>query len=482
MQHKKLKIALVLCTVLLAAELIFLGVMFMRERGEATLSHSPYETDGTLLSQQTDPSGDPTENTTESTRTTESTQDAESTQPEETEPGEQRYVLTFVGDCTLASSQDKYQATGSFIQTVGQDYDYPFRNVAQFFENDDFTMVNLESVLADEGKATGGKTFTFKGPTAYTQILTGSSVEAVTLANNHTEDYGVDGYASTTAALDHAGVPYVEKDGALLFTTESGLTIGVYAATFKVDEEDMRMDIADLRARGAEIVVCAFHWGTEGSYRPNAEQQKYGHAAIDAGADIVYGSHPHVLQRIEEYNGGIIYYSLGNFSFGGNHFPRDMDSVIVRQEVIRREDGTLELGELELIPVSISSMKNQNNFQPTPYEPGSKEYDRTLTKLDGTWTGADLVVDYSFLDPTEPTEPTGATEPGSNGGGDDAGQSGGSSATQPSQGGDTGDASTEVPIQPPAELPEDSGSSGGTEGSSGGTEGSSGGTEASPEG
>ncbi len=471
MQHKKLKIALMLCTVLLAAELIFLGVMFMRERGDATLSYPPYETDGTLPPLQEEPTGEPTENTTEaaqatepSSRPTEATQATEATQPEETEPKEQRYVLTFVGDCTLASSQDKYQATGSFIKTVGEDYDYPFRNVVQFFENDDFTMVNLESVLADEGKATGGKTFTFKGPTAYTQILTGSSVEAVTLANNHTEDYGADGYASTTAALDHAGVPYVEKDGTLLFTTESGLTIGVYAATFKVDEEDMCMDIADLRARGAEIVVCAFHWGTEGSYRPNAEQQKYGHAAIDAGADIVYGSHPHVLQRIEEYNGGIIYYSLGNFSFGGNHFPRDMDSVIVRQEVIRREDGTLELGELELIPVSISSMQNQNNFQPTPYEPGSKEYDRTLTKLDGTWTGADLVVDYSFLDPTEPTEPTGATEPGSNGGGDDAGQSG-----------DTGDASTEVPIQPPAELPEDSGSSGGTEGSSGGT-------EASPEG
>ena len=478
MQHKKLKIALMVCSVLLAAELIFLGVMFFKGGPDATLSHTPSQPTETTLPQQTEPSQDPsgatqgTQPSSEATEPTETTQVTEDTQPTETEPKEQRYVLTFVGDCTLASSQDKYHATGSFIKTIGEDYDYPFRNVVHLFENDDFTMVNLESVLADEGRPAGGKTFTFKGPTAYTRILTGSSVEAVTLANNHTEDYGKDGYDSTTAALEGAGVPYVEKDGTLLFTTESGLTIGVYAATFKVNEKDMRKDIAELRSKGAEIIVCAFHWGNEGQYRPTKEQQKYAYAAVDAGADIVYGSHPHVLQKIEEYNGGIIYYSLGNFSFGGNHFPRDMDSVVLRQEVIRREDGTVELGELELIPVSISSMKNQNNFQPTPYEEGSKEYDRTLSKLDGTFTGPDLVVDYSFLDdPTEPTEPSDPAQPGG-----DGDQSGGDTATEPTQGGDAGevptdppaDSSTDSPADPPADPPADSGSSGG-DGSSDGS-------------
>ena len=459
MQHKKLKIALIVCSVLLAAELVFLGVMFFKGAPDPVLSHAPASSSETTRPQQTDPSqdstgdtGSTTEPSTEASQPTEDTGPTEDTQPEETEPGEQRYVLTFVGDCTLASSPDKYNAAGSFIKTVGEDYDYPFRNVVHFFQNDDFTMVNLESVLADEGRAAGGKTFTFKGPTAYTQILTGSSVEAVTLANNHTEDYGKDGYASTTAALESAGLPFVEKDSTLLVTTESGLTIGIYAATFKVNEKDMKADIADLRAKGAEIIVCAFHWGNEGQYRPTGEQQKYAHAAINAGADIVYGSHPHVLQKIEEYNGGIIYYSLGNFSFGGNHFPRDMDSVILRQEIIRREDGTVELGELELIPVSISSMKNQNNFQPTPYEEGSKEYLRALSKLDGTYTGPDLNVDYSFLDdpteptepsePSEPSEPTQPTQPGG-----DAGQGGG---------GDTG----ETPADPPADPPADTGTGG----------------------
>lgn len=462
MQHKKLKIALLICSLILAAELIFLGVMFFREGQEDLQAQTPSGTTQSTQPQQT------TEAPTETTQPTEpSTQATEPstqpTEPEETEPREQRYVLTFVGDCTLASSQDKYNVTGGFIKTIGEDYDYPFRNVVHLFENDDFTMVNLENVLADEGRAAGGKTFTFRGPTAYTQILTGSSVEAVTLANNHTEDYGKDGYAATTAALESAGLAFVEKDGTLLFTTDSGLTIGIYAATFKVNEADMRADIAALRAQGAEIIVCAFHWGNEGQYRPTTEQQNNGHAAIDAGADIVYGSHPHVLQRIEEYNGGIIYYSLGNFSFGGNHFPRDMDSVIVRQEVIRREDGTVELGELELIPVSISSMSNQNNFQPTPYEEGTKEYERTLTKLDGTFNGPDLVVDYSFLDPTDPTETTEATEPGDSSGDTEPGDSNGDSgADEPTQGsGSSADTSGDNGGEPSADTSgSDSGSSG----------------------
>ena len=481
MKKRKLTIALILCSVLLAAELIFLGVMFFRDRGDALLSEqpsNPTETTDTTQPSRTDPTEDPTRDTGIYTEPTQpATEPSRDTEPVETEPKEQRYVLTFVGDCTLASSQDKYNVTGSFVKTVGEDYDYPFRNVAQFFANDDFTMVNLESVLADEGRAAGGKTFTFKGPTAYTRILTGSSVEAVTLANNHTEDYGKDGYASTTAALESAGVAFVEKDGTLLFTTESGLTIGIYAATFKLDKKDMEADIAELRTLGAEIIVCAFHWGNEGQYRPTTEQQDNAHAAIDAGADIVYGHHPHVLQPIEEYNGGIIYYSLGNFSFGGNHFPRDMDSVIVRQEVIRREDGTVELGELRLIPVSISSMTGQNNFQPTPYEEGTKEYDRTLSKLDGTFNGPDLIVDYSFLDPSESTEPSESTDPtGESQTGEGSGetQPGEGTTTEPTQGSGeagegSGDAGGDTPSGDAAGTASDSGSTG--DGADSGTSG-----------
>ena len=288
---------------------------------------------------------------------------------------------------------------------MGEDYGYPFRNVLDYFENDDFTIINLESVLADEGFASN-KLFTFRGPTAYTQIMTGSSVEAVTLANNHTLDYGQKGYDSTIQALTDAEIWFVEENKTTLLTTESGLTIGLYADSFSFTNADIEKNIANLKAQGAEIIICAFHWGTEGSYRPTAAQKNFAHAAIDAGADVVYGHHPHVLQPIEEYNGGFIFYSLGNFSFGGNHFPRDLDSALVQLTVIRDAEGNISLGELKRIPVSITSMAVQNNFQPTPYEEGSEAYNRTLSKLDGSFTGADLVVNYDHLKPTEPPAAT----------------------------------------------------------------------------
>ena len=304
------------------------------------------------------------------------------TAPVETEPGPERFLLSFVGDCTLGSTNSNYGIKHSFIEVIGEDYDYPFANVRQYFEADDFTFANLECVLSDERMYSSSQ-FSFRGPTAYTQILTGSSVEAVTLANNHTGDFGDKGITHTKEALDAAGITWVEKNSASLHKTESGLTIGMYAVNFTLDAKDMEKQIQSLRKQGAELIIVAFHWGSEGVYRPNSTMVSNAHAAIDAGADIVYGSHPHVLQKVENYGDSIIYYSLGNFSFGGNNFPQDYDSAILQQEVFRMEDGTLQLGELTWIPLSVSSITSHNNFQPTPYEVGSKEYDRTVYEKRG---------------------------------------------------------------------------------------------------
>jgi len=221
-------------------------------------------------------------------------------------------------------------------------------------------------------------------------------VEFVSYSNNHILDYGQNGYNETIAALEAAGLPYVERDDAVLYTTESGLTIGVYAGLFwGFNEADMIADIKALREAGAELVIASLHWGDEGKYRPIAQQEHLGKVAIDAGADIVYGHHPHVLQRIEEYNDGIIFYSLGNFSFGGNTNPRDKDTVIVQQEIIRNLDGTISLGETTLLPCCVSSKMDINTYQPTLYEEGTEEYNRVLSKLDGSFTGPDLVVNYN---------------------------------------------------------------------------------------
>lgn len=310
-------------------------------------------------------------------------------------PEPESFLITLVGDCTLATDAMSYGGAGTFVGVVGDDYDYPFANVRDLFEADDCTFVNLECDLTDVATVSD-KMFAFRGPTAYTNILTGSSVEFVSYANNHMYDYGYEGYDETIAALENAGLAYCERNSTALYTTESGLTIGVYAGYFTFDEADMVADIGALKEQGAELIIASLHWGDEGKYHPIPDQEYYGHVAIDAGADIVYGHHPHVLQRIEEYGDGLIFYSLGNFSFGGNTNPRDKDTVVVQQEIIR-EGRSVRLGETTLLPCCVSSASDRNTYQPTLYEEGTEEYDRVLSKLDGTFDGPDLVVNYSNI-------------------------------------------------------------------------------------
>ena len=317
---------------------------------------------------------------------------AETTAPAETEPREERFLLTFVGDCTLGANPKNTYAEVGFPKVVGEDYAYPFKNVRSFFEADDATFVNLEGTLTDKGNP-ADKTYTFRGAPAYSHILTDNSVEVVTLANNHSFDYGQAGYDSTQSVLKEAGIPYGERDTGVLIELDCGLKVGLYGMVYyKLDAEDMKAEIADLRAQGAELVIVAPHWGVEGSYRPTQLQQDVGHAAIDAGADIVWGSHPHVLQPIEEYGGGINYYSMGNFCFGGNSKPEDFDTALLQQEVIRSPEGEISLGSLQIIPCSISSEESVNNYQPTPMAADSEEYTRVIRKLDGSFEGPNLKI------------------------------------------------------------------------------------------
>jgi len=308
----------------------------------------------------------------------------EQTQPETEAAQESHFVLTFAGDCTLGCRDAHSYIDFGFTKVVGEDYGYPFRNVVSYFDNDDYTLVNLEGALTDEGNPQN-KTHTFRGPSSYVNMLTENSVEFASLANNHSMDYNQKGYDATKATLEEAGISYVERDSSTIVTTENGLTIGIYGAVYYLlDENVITAAISELREQ-VDLVIFAPHWGIEKSYVPNQEQIDLAYAAIDAGADIVYGCHPHVLQPIEEYNGGIIYYSLGNFSFGGNIYPEDYDSALIQQEVIMAADGSVSLGETVIVPVCISSRTDRNDYQPVPYEEGTEEYDRVLAKLAGTW-------------------------------------------------------------------------------------------------
>lgn len=318
--------------------------------------------------------------------------------PEESVPEEvsvRSYTLTFAGDCTLGSSPGTYYAPLGFVQTVGETYTYPFANVIQWFAEDDFTFVNLEGPLTDVGNPVV-KRYTFRGPTVFVNILLENSIEAVTFANNHALDYGRAGYDSTVTVLQEAGVPFVERDASTVVTLPDGLTIGIYGAEYSyLDKADMVAEITAMKQAGVNVIIYAPHWGVEGSYRNTELQRDMAYAAIDAGAHIVCGSHPHVLQPIEMYNGGVIFYSLGNFSFGGNGKPEDFDTALVQQEILVDPQGNISLGQQVIVPCSISSVTDLNNYQPTPYPEDSPEYQRVLDKLSGAYTGPNIPITFA---------------------------------------------------------------------------------------
>jgi len=315
--------------------------------------------------------------------------------PEET-PAPEYFTLNFVGDCTLASAPGFQGGANGYDTITGGDVNYPFAETVQYFTDDDFTMANCECCFTQSNNATA-KTFTFKTDASYADVFPAGSVEFVTLANNHVRDYGLEGYDDTKAALDAVGVGYAGRDEWTVYETERGLKIGVYAVSFgSVDQ--IKTGIAAVKDAGAEFIIAALHFGDEGSYQVNADQKAQAHAAIDAGADFVYGSHPHTLQPMEEYNGGLITYSMGNWSFGGNTNPRDKDTFFLRLQVCRDAEGNISISEYSVTPCACSGETSFNNYQPVVYDKDtdSEAYQRVLSKLDGTFTGENLSIGYSY--------------------------------------------------------------------------------------
>jgi poly-gamma-glutamate synthesis protein (capsule biosynthesis protein) len=150
------------------------------------------------------------------------------------------------------------------------------------------------------------------------------------------------------------------------------------------DSRDHRNNITsainDLRANGADLIIAYYHWGTETHYRASANQRALGRFTIDAGADLVLGAHPHVIQGIEEYNGKNIVYSLANFSFGGNRRPFDMDTFIFQQTFTFVNGVLQDTNETNIIPARVTSLQSYNNYQPTVAE--GRDAERILALLE----------------------------------------------------------------------------------------------------
>ena len=287
------------------------------------------------------------------------------------EVSESRTVtVSAVGDCTLGTDESFNTSTNFNAYEAMNGTSYFFQNVRSILEADDATFANFEGTLTTE-TARESKEYAFKGDPSYTQILTDGSIDVVTLANNHSSDYGAKSLTDTEEALDAAGIDYCIGDKIAVKEVNGIPTafIGIYVLNDGMArEEQVKQTIAAAKQQGAKLVIVAFHWGTEKATEPDETQKSLAHTAIDCGADLVVGHHPHVLQAIEYYKGKYIAYSLGNFCFGGNSAPSDMDTMIFQQTF------TIEKGEVQadaaatVVPCSISSTAGYNDYQPTPTE------------------------------------------------------------------------------------------------------------------
>lgn len=277
-------------------------------------------------------------------------------------------TVTFAGDCTLGTdiNYENERSFNSRWQAEEGDATYFLRNVADLFGSDDLTVVNMEGALTEGGER-ADKKFAFRGKPEYAKILSSASVEAATLANNHSQDYGQTGYDDTIAALDAEGVQSFGYDR-IAYLDVKGVKVALIGSYFPEDSaentKEMTDNIAAARAEGAQLVIVYVHWGQEHEYDITEGQQTAGRAAIDAGADLVVGSHPHVVQGWEVYQDRYIVHSLGNFCFGGNTNPDDKDCLIFQQTFTVTGDTVAKNDDVDFIAASVSTETDRNTYQP----------------------------------------------------------------------------------------------------------------------
>lgn len=266
-----------------------------------------------------------------------------------------RVQLTFVGDVIFA---DNVEAT---LKRNG--YDYPYKQVQSYLENADLTIANLETPITERGTAQI-KQYAYRSTPAALPAFKQAGVDLVNLANNHVLDYGTTGLLDTFSHLDKNGIRWfgagrnvTEAFKPVIMETK-GMKIAFIGLSKVVPTPDWKAGkntpgVADTYAltlplqtiekakKEADLVVVVAHWGLERHDMPEAYQKDYARQYIDAGADLIIGGHPHVLQGFENYKGKWIAYSLGNFIFTMNEDPVTWETVILQASCSK--DGGCEL-------------------------------------------------------------------------------------------------------------------------------------------
>lgn len=291
------------------------------------------------------------------------------------EDGSVFITITATGDVTIgrnvkSSGKSIFQKE---LEKQNNDINFIFRNVRGIFENDSLTIVNFEGVLAENYSIPGRKQnndFLFLAPVSYASVLPDNGVEMAAIENNHIGDFGEAGTQSTRDALDAVGVLWADSTHSAVYEI-AGIRMIVFAyqtlnQPYTSDELAgmVREEIARVRDE-YDLVIVYYHWGDELDYTPKDNQVKLGRATVDAGADLVLGSHSHRINPIECYQGKYIVYSLANCSFAGNNKPSDMYTFIF-QNRFRFKNGRILQSSFRIIPCRISSRRDYNDFCITP--------------------------------------------------------------------------------------------------------------------
>lgn len=283
-------------------------------------------------------------------------------------------TISAVGDCTLGGGIENGIDVTPFDQMMAKhkdDLTYPFSGVLELFRNDDVTIANLEGTLTSSTEPIAEGKFHFRGKPEYARILKESSIEVANLANNHTGDFGGRGLEHTRQALRNAGVG-ISGNGIVDRRTIRGIEVinvgftGIHMTRPKVKSE------IEMAKKPQNLVIASFHWGMEGTHDVIDIQREFGRLAIDAGADVVLGHHPHVVQAIETYQGKHIVHSLGNFVFGANTNPQKVESMIYRATFVE-QDGRMVPSASEVVPVLLCALLPCPEFRPVPIQGEAKQ-------------------------------------------------------------------------------------------------------------
>lgn len=275
------------------------------------------------------------------------------------------FSLSAVGDVNAGSRPPSYV----------KEFGYPYKNIRELLRSTDLTFGNLECALSSRGKPIPGKRFTFRGSPQDARFLRGTGFNMLSVANNHSKDYGDDAFLDTLDFLEQAQITFsgggkntdeayqpkiIEVRGKkVAFLAFSGILPMGFTATqstcgvASIRDKEMVIGAIKEAKSEAESVIVSIHWGKELDTHPSEQQIGLAHRLVDEGADVILGHHPHVVQGVEMYKGRLIAYSLGNFMFSPGN-PSGRQSVILTTRIEKDK-----VTDVRIYPVYIDGIRPQ---------------------------------------------------------------------------------------------------------------------------